>query len=59
VLAAGTVAVLVWARWALRSARGLRTPMRAPDRALTFSLVAVVLGFTVLRNTAAGSFLAP
>jgi Protein of unknown function (DUF2752) len=59
VLVAATAAVLVWARWTLRSARGQRTAFRAPGRASVFALVAVVLAFTVLRNTPAGAFLAP
>lgn len=59
VLAACTAAVLVWARWTLRSARGQWTVFRGPGRTAAFALVAVVLGFTVLRNTSAGAFLAP
>ena len=51
--------MLLWARWAYLSARGRRMPLRAPGRAVTVALVAVVLGFTVLRNTPAGAFLAP
>lgn len=59
VLAGCTAAVLVWAHWSYRSARGRRTRLRAPGRAWTVALVAAVLAFTVLRNTPAGAFLAP
>ena len=59
VLVGGTAAVLVWAHWAYRSARGLRTRLRAPGRAWTVALVAAVIAFTVLRNTPAGAPLAP
>ena len=59
VLAACTAAVLAWLHWTLRSARGQRTELRPPGRVTAFALVAAVVGFTVLRNTAAGAFLAP
>ena len=58
-VAACTLAVLVWARWTYLSARGLRTVLRAPGRVPVAGLVAVVIGFTVLRNLPAGAFLAP
>ncbi|QMU68600.1 DUF2752 domain-containing protein [Streptacidiphilus sp. P02-A3a] len=59
VLAGCAAAVLVWAHWTYRSARGRRTRLRAPGRGTTAALVAAVLAFTVLRNTPAGAFLAP
>ncbi|WP_225446866.1 DUF2752 domain-containing protein [Streptacidiphilus sp. PB12-B1b] len=56
-----TAAVLVWAHWTYRSARGLRTVLRLPGPGLAWALgaPAVVLAFTVLRNLPAGAFLAP
>jgi hypothetical protein len=60
-LVACTAAVLFWARWTHRSARGLRTAVRLPGPgwAWTLGTAAAVLGFTVLRNLPAGAFLAP
>ncbi|WP_037577425.1 DUF2752 domain-containing protein [Phaeacidiphilus oryzae] len=50
VLVAGAFAVLAWARWAVRAARGLPTPVRRPPPAVLWAVAALVLVFTVLRN---------
>ncbi|WP_034087815.1 DUF2752 domain-containing protein [Streptacidiphilus albus] len=54
-----TAAVLYWARWAHRSARGLRTVPRSPGPTAVAALIIAVLAFSVLRNLPFGAFLAP
>jgi hypothetical protein len=52
-------AVLAWARWTSRAARGLRTPVRRPPAAALYAVAALALAFTVLRNLPLGAALAP
>ena len=59
VVVCATLALLGWARWTYRAARGLRTPAPEPGRAWVWGLIVAVLAFTVLRNTPWGSLLAP
>ena len=52
-------AVLYWARWVHRSARGLSTVPRPPGPLAVAFLTIAVLAFSVLRNLPVGAFLAP